>query len=80
MTPFTPQLKGNPVHESETPLMLGGYAAMYEKLKVYCAHNAGMVKSKPNSLTAPIAQWIERCPPEAKTHVRVAVGASLLFP
>ena len=24
---------------------------------------------------APIAQWIERCPPEAKTRVRVAVGA-----
>ena len=23
---------------------------------------------------APIAQWIERCPPEAKTRVRVAVG------
>jgi hypothetical protein len=25
-------------------------------------------------LIAPIAQWIERCPPEAKTRVRVAVG------
>ena len=28
--------------------------------------------------TAPIAQWIERCPPEAKTRVRVAVGAQVL--
>ena len=25
-------------------------------------------------LSAPIAQWIERCPPEAKTRVRIAVG------
>lgn len=28
---------------------------------------------------APIAQWIERCPPEAKTRVRVAVGVQVVF-
>jgi hypothetical protein len=26
------------------------------------------------SIFAPIAQWIERCPPEAETCVRVALG------
>lgn len=36
-----------------------------------------MVKSHSTSrkaLYAPIAQWIERCPPEAEARVRVAVG------
>ena len=32
-----------------------------------------MVKS--DYKIAPIAQWIERCPPEAETRVRITVGA-----